>query len=279
MKELSVAAREAGEAFAELVYMVETLRDPGGCPWDAKQSRRSLRSLFLEEAYEALEAMDNDDAEALEGELGDILTHVTFQADFARRKDEFDCTSIVRRNIEKLRRRHPHVFPSQDALTSEGPEEKPGPLDGVSNNVEDVEKSWELIKRKESGRTSILKDLPAGLPGLAVAAILLKRAEKAGVTFESRYDPLQSKTSTDSTENEAEVQAGELLMQTTYNVLKTGVNPEDALRTATARFSRKILSMEQHAGGRPLDELLPDETAQLWELAQKTRTADRNEPA
>ena len=106
----SKQAQSAGEAFAELTAIVELLRNPGGCPWDAEQTHTSLRPNLLEETYETLDAIDSGDPKSLAEELGDIVTQIVFHADVARRQGSFDATSICNAVRQKLVRRHPHVF-------------------------------------------------------------------------------------------------------------------------------------------------------------------------
>ena len=99
-----------GRTFEDLLRVVATLRDPGGCPWDAEQTHESLRPYLLEETYEALEAMEGGGPEQLSEELGDLLTHMAFHIDIAVRAGEFDAADVVSGVIDKLVRRHPHVF-------------------------------------------------------------------------------------------------------------------------------------------------------------------------
>lgn len=243
--------QSAGDAFAELVDVVETLRDPGGCPWDAEQTHRSLRQHILEEVYETLEAIDNDDPSSIEEELGDLLTHVTFHADIGRRAGNFDAASICERVTEKLRRRHPHVF---------GDGEKLGSSD-------DVVEQWEALKRRERGRTSIVGSLPSAMPALAYSVSVQKRAKRAGLDggFQVK-EPLFKRLERES-EEEAEQRAGEFLMRIAMEVANAGVDPETALRNAAVGFRDRVLRAESMVDGRALSELDEDERARVWEEA------------
>ena len=129
------SAKNDQTGFQFLVETVRTLRDPGGCPWDAEQTHQSLRPNLLEEAYETLEAIGDADADALEEELGDVMVQIIFHADIARRNGDFDADSLCRKVAEKLIRRHPHVFGDAEKLES----------------GEEVVDRWERIKRQEAG--------------------------------------------------------------------------------------------------------------------------------
>ena len=191
---MSISSDAAGEAYGDLVQLVETLRDPGGCPWDREQTHVSLRPHLIEEAYEALEAFDSRDNNAIEEELGDLMTHVVFHADIGRREDAFDGASVARRVIEKLRRRHPHVFSDGEKI-------------GQSQDVVD---RWEALKRAESGKTSVASSLPSAMPALAYSASLQKRASRAGVPVESAYPAAEPRFERidDESEEQLEKRAG-----------------------------------------------------------------------
>ena len=154
-----------GRTFEDLLRVVATLRDPGGCPWDAEQTHESLRPYLLEETYEALEAMEGGGPEQLSEELGDLLTHMAFHIDIAVRAGEFDAADVVSGVIDKLVRRHPHVFAGGEKM----------------RDSSEVVERWEDLKRRERGRRSIVESLPVSMPALSYASAVLGRAEKAGV--------------------------------------------------------------------------------------------------
>ena len=151
-----------------LVEVMDRLRSPGGCPWDAEQTHASLSRYLLEETYEALEAMDANDAEALREELGDLLLQIVFHARIAQESNEnFDLDSIAKGVAEKLIRRHPHVF---------------GDL--VVETVEELEDNWAAIKAQEKPRESVTDGVPSAMPSLQIATQLMYRARKLDVSVE-----------------------------------------------------------------------------------------------
>ena len=247
--------RVAGEAFAELVALVRTLRDPGGCPWDADQSHKSLRPYLLEETYELLEAIDSEDADAVEEEMGDILTQIAFHADIGERAGTFDAASVSRRVVDKLRQRHPHVFGDGEKMAA----------------AEEVAGRWEELKRAESGRTSAIASLPSAMPALAYAASVQRRAVKAGLPWPGDDDgPAAFERNEHESDEDAEARAGSLLMKLAREVRDAGVDPETALRSAAVALRDRVLRTEQLAAVRVLSDLEEDERVRLWEKADNS---------
>ena len=158
--EREVAAR-AG--WPELVALMARLRGPEGCPWDREQDHRSLRPCLLEETYEVLEAVDAGDPEALRQELGDLLLQVIFHAQLAAEAGHFDLADVVQGLHDKLVERHPHVFGDKLIATADG-----------------VVEEWESLKREQRGQTPAaqMADVPRGLPALARAQMVLRRAAR-----------------------------------------------------------------------------------------------------
>ena len=220
------------DAFENLMGVVERLRDPGGCPWDREQTHRSLRSHLLEECFEVLEAIDAEDADGLAEELGDVLTHVAFHADIARRAGTFTVEDVLERVTRKLIRRHPHVFGNAQRLDTPG----------------QVEDRWEEIKRGEHvARTSVLDGVPPAMPALAYAAALQRRAAGAGVRSEEL--PAAVAHLADAPDSGAEEAAGDFLFAAVASILDAGVDPETALRAAATRFGRRVRREEGLPGG------------------------------
>ncbi len=148
-----------------LIEVMDQLRSPGGCPWDAEQTHQSLSRYLLEETYEALEAMDQGDVVALREELGDLLLQVVFHARIAQEEDPtFTLDSVAQGVIDKLIRRHPHVFA------------------GVSLETQaELEASWAQVKLAEKGRESITDGVPQAMPALQLATQLLYRSREIDV--------------------------------------------------------------------------------------------------
>jgi len=149
-----------GDRFLDLVEVMDTLRSPGGCPWDARQTHRSLVEYLVEEAYETVEAIEIDDDPGLREELGDLLLQIVFHARIAQEADTpWDIDDVADGIITKLIARHPHVFG-----------------DATADTAEQVEANWHALKAKEKGRTSVTDGIPESLPALVRASKLLARS-------------------------------------------------------------------------------------------------------
>ena len=205
--------------------VMDSLRSPGGCPWDAEQTHESLLKYLLEESYEFIEAVEEDDRIAMREELGDVLLQVYFHARMAEdhSSDPFSIDEVATGVAEKLIRRHPHVFGDVE----------------VSDSAEVLE-NWEAIKAAEKGRTSSTDGVPLGQPALALASKLIYRAEKFGHQIDLAHpitiDPDLS-----------EDQLGDLLFGIIDQATKAGLDPEAALRAANKRFIGQIKALEGQA--------------------------------
>lgn len=248
------------ERLGELVAVVEHLRAPGGCPWDREQTHRSLRTTLLEEAYEVLEAIDEDSMPKLREELGDLLLQVLMQADIAREAGAFDLGDVADAIREKLVRRHPHVF--GDVRVS---------------GAEEVVRNWEALKAREYARDSALDGVQRSLPALQWAYALQKRAANVGFDWRDvdgalekvreELDEIQAAATPEERENEF----GDLLFTLVNVARKMGINPEDALRGTTGRFEARFRMMEEAArrDGRTLAEMPLEELDRYWEAAKR----------
>ncbi len=231
-----------GEALAELARIADRLRAPDGCPWDREQTHASLRPFLLEEAYEALEALDTGGPAKLREELGDLLFQVVIHAQLAREEGRFDLGDVARLLSEKLVRRHPHVF---EGKAIEG----------------DVLSQWEKIKRAErpaDDGSSILDGVPTALPALFRAERLQERVERIGVQVPSIDLPLDI---------DDERFLGDLLFDIVATARRLGFDAETALRAANERFAAHVKRMEEQAlsAGRDLGSYDPDELRRAWE--------------
>ena len=153
----------------DLLYIIEILRGPDGCPWDREQNHRSIRNNFIEETYEAVEAIDKDDPELLKEELGDVLLQVVFHSRMEQEANVFDFSDVCDEVCKKLILRHPHVFSDFDAKTS----------DAVLDN-------WEKIKQKTKGQklqADALLSVPKVFPALIRSQKVQKRAARAGFDY------------------------------------------------------------------------------------------------
>ncbi|MGQ0624471.1 MAG: MazG family protein [Sporichthyaceae bacterium] len=205
-----------GTTFVELVAVMDRLRSPGGCPWDAEQTHSSLLVYALEETYELVEAIETGDRAHLREELGDLLLQVVFHARLAAEhpEDPFGIDEVVAGIRDKLVRRHPHVFGDVHAP------------DAAS-----VEANWEAIKAAEKGRTSAVDGVPLAQPALALAAKLQSRAERAGVTLALAEPAAGSWTG---------IGTGEALFALVARARARGEDPEAALRETCRRVAADL---------------------------------------
>ena len=207
------------EQLQRLAEVMDRLRSPGGCPWDAEQTHESLLKYLLEEAYEYIEAVESGDAEAMKEELGDLLLQVYFHARIAEERSDkpFSVDDVARVVAEKLIHRHPHVFRDTQVQTSE-----------------EVKQNWETIKNAEKSRTSVIDGVPLGQPALPLAAKLIHRAAKNGVEF-PLFDLPENYEGTIT-----EKLVGEALMNIVSLAEKNNIDPESALRSAALAYAEKL---------------------------------------
>ncbi len=247
----SEQAATAGKAFAELAAVVEQLRAPGGCPWDAEQTHISLRPNLLEETYEALEAIDSGNPKNLEEELGDIIIQILFHADIARRENGFDAASVCDSIREKMIRRHPHVFGDEESIDD-------------SEKVMDL---WEDRKRVESGgNRSIVASLPVAIPALAYSSSIQRRVMRAGLPWPEKHAmPLAFGSIEGESTEDGEERAGEYLMAVARQVHAAGIDAETALRKAAVSLRDHVVRAEDAAGEKPLTALDDAERSRIWD--------------
>ena len=252
--------------FEALVAIMARLRDPQtGCPWDREQTPQSLRRYVIEEAYEVVEAVDSGSPSKLAEELGDLLLQVVFHAQLASESGDFAIADVAKAIVEKLIRRHPHVF--GDVFVSDS---------------DQVLKNWEQIKRGETGyedRVSMLDGIPPALPALMRALEVSKRVVKVGFEWPSVSEVLD-KVEEEIAELRIEIAQGETaraadelgdLLFTLVNVARQlKIDPEDALRRMTKRFAARFRHIEDHAArsGRAVSDLTLDEMEALWQAAK-----------
>ncbi len=210
------APEPPGARLLDVVAVMDRLRSPGGCPWDAEQTHSSLRGYLLEEAHEAYDAIVDDDPGAMREELGDVLLQVVFHARVAAEADparRFDVDDVAAELVDKLVRRHPHVF--GDA----------GPRD-----VAGVEAGWEEIKRAEKQRRSPTEGVSRSQPAAAWGATLVRRAGRAGF-------PVPDAADLGSASPE---ELGERLLAVVTAAEQHGWDAEDALREAVRRYAGEL---------------------------------------
>lgn len=260
-----------GHTFEDLMALMARLRAPDGCPWDREQTLESLKAYLVEETYEVLDVMDASHAPKHKEELGDLLFQIVFQAQIAAERGDFDARDVVAGIVEKMIRRHPHVFGEGDRASS----------------AEDAYMRWERIKqaekREREDRVSVLDGVPRALPALLKAQRITDKAARVGfdwsrsedvvVKLEEELDELREAmagTSRDAIEHEM----GDVLF-TLVNLSRfLDLNPEEALRKSTARFTRRFQGIEEQLRqeGRKVEECDPATLEALWQ-AEKAKEA------
>lgn len=245
-----------------LVEVMATLRAPDGCPWDREQTHCSLGKYMLEEAYEAVEAIGENDPDRLCEELGDVLLQVVFHAQMAREAGTFDFHDVVQTITEKLVRRHSHVFGEVQADTPE-----------------EVTRNWEAIKRREKGDkaapVSALEGISTALPALMRAYAIQRGAAKVGFDWETVDGPA-AKVREELDEvlqaprERQEEELGDLLFAVVNLARMLKVDPETALTQTITKFTRRFRHIETRTTeiGRRMDEMTLAEMDLLWEEAK-----------
>lgn len=262
----------------DLLYLMARLRDPEtGCPWDIQQDYASIVPSTLEEAYEVVDAIEKGDFVHLKEELGDLLFQVIFYSQLGKEEERFEFEGVVSTLVEKLIRRHPHVFP-EGTLQSQVQSRHALP--------EDVKARWEAIKqqeREEKGVKGALDDVPLNLPALSRAAKLQKRAASVGFDWDDIQGPI-AKVREELAEVEdaiaqgdkvaIEDEIGDLLFAAVNISRFLKIDPEQALRKAGHKFENRFRYIESHCPS-PLITTEMDTLNRLWDeakIALKVRT-------
>ena len=251
-------------SLAELVEVMARLRAPDGCPWDREQTHASLKPYLLEEAYEALEAIDASDDDELCSELGDVLLQVVFHAQIAAEEGRVSIEEGGRAIVDKLVRRHPHVF-----------------ADATVDGADQVLKNWEQIKKEErreqgADAPSLLDGIPPQLPALMRAQRIQARAAKQGFDWDRIDGPLDKVEEEFAELRQAcqqgdaaavEDEFGDLLFAMVNTSRFLNVDSEQALRAAVGKFERRCRALEAKvaANGRELSDLSLAALDAIWD--------------
>lgn len=205
-----------GSRLLDVVAVMDRLRSPGGCPWDAEQTHASLATYLVEETFETLAAIDADDSEALREELGDVLLQVAFHARIAEEAQvrPWSVDDVASDLVDKLVRRHPHVF-----------------ADGSATTASEVEQSWHSLKQAEKSRRTVVDGVPMALPALALSEKLLSRTDKAGLDLEVDEPVLPDDLD--------EALLGSILFGVVSVARRRGLDAESALRRTAHAFAEQ----------------------------------------
>ena len=263
MVDFQCKRRYGWEDFLEIMRL---LRAPGGCPWDAEQTHGSIRRNFLEETYEALDAIDRDDPAGMCEELGDVLMQAAFHAQIEAERGRFTMDDVVDGVAQKLVYRHPHVFGTVEVADSQ-----------------EVLVNWEALKRKEKAQSTTadaIESVPHTLPALWRAEKIAGKTSKAGFDWASALSALgkleeevrELREALEAGEAEAphgvREELGDLLFITAKVAQMSGVDPEDALHRACDKFDGRFRRVEAMAD-KPLGEYAEAELVELWKSSKK----------
>lgn len=244
--------------FEELVDIVKQLRAPDGCPWDREQTNASLLPYFLEEVYEVIESVDNENWPELKEEVGDILLHAVLQAVIAEENNHFSINDSLANINEKLVRRHPHVF---------GDVQAEAPFHAKQN--------WEAVKHKEKNRKSRLDGVPVTLPALIRGQRLQQKASHAGFDWnkvEEVWDKIHEEilelkeAQSKSTKEHIEEEIGDVLFSVVNLARFLDISAEDALRKTNKKFTTRFAQVEEELKqrGKTVEESNLEEMDEIW---------------
>jgi MazG family protein len=249
------------DALISLLEIMERLRAPDGCPWDAQQTEQTLKVYLLEEAYEVLDAIEKEDSEALCEELGDLFFQIIFLTQLAKEKGKFTFLNVMERIRDKMIRRHPHVFGEKKV-----------------RDAQEVVDNWAKIKRQEKKEKpeEVLNRVPASLPALLRAHRLSERAARFGFDWKDKEQVwekvkeefLELKTAMEEKSAEkVKEEIGDLIFSLVNLSRHWGFNAEDILRHTntkfTDRFNKMILSLREK--GIDVEKASIEQMDQIWE--------------
>ena len=260
----------AGETFAAFVDTIAALRAPNGCPWDREQTHESIARNMIEEAYEAVDAIEQYDAPHLREELGDVLLQVVLQSQIAADAGEFTVVDVCRDVNAKMIRRHPHVFGEAAAGSAED-------VLSIWDNVKLAEKSAADAQAEEP--EGLLDSVPVSFPALLQAYKISRKAVAAGFEWDTVEDVwakveeeiAEFKQACRSDDAQAkELEFGDVLFSLVNVARKEGIDAETALRATCRKFRERWAFMEGAAWGqgKRIEELDMDEMQQLWDQAK-----------
>ena len=271
MTDANGVAGQDNRAFQTLVDIVARLRAPDGCPWDREQTHQSLTPFLIEETYEAVEEIDANSMPGLREELGDVLLQVMLHSEIASEAGDFTVDDVIEGLVNKLIRRHPHVFGDADARTAE-----------------EVAARWEVLKSEERHGASLMEGVPANLPALTYAQRAQGRAANVGFDWPNidgvlakvveEATELAEATDAQTGEDAAEAHAaqewefGDLLFSLVNLARRMDIDAETALRHANRRFVSRFRHMEDTARerGEEFSGMSPEQMDGLWEEAKQS---------
>ena len=253
---------QAEKKFEALIEIVSKLRSPEGCPWDIEQTSKSLIPFFIEEVYEVVEAIDNEDWDALKEELGDVMLHLIFQALIAEEQKKFSIQDSIASVSDKLIRRHPHVFENEK-----------------ENNSFHADQNWERAKHKENNRKSRIDGVPKGLPSIIQAQRLQQKASHSGFDWKNSKDVWKKINEEieelkiaekDGDINQIENELGDAIFSLVNLARFLDISAENALRKTNDKFKNRFRYIEKvlKKNGKKFEETKLRELDKYWNEAK-----------
>jgi len=234
----------------EIIDVVKKLRDPKkGCPWDIQQNAKTLAKYTLEEAYEVVEAIETGNYTELEDELGDLLLQVIYHSVIAEEKKKFNIKNVIRKSVQKMKSRHPHIFLKNENIKS----------------IEDVNEYWEYkkkLERKSKGAKSVLDGVSISLPAVTRALKLQKRAAKEGFDWKNSIDTMKkvkeevnelSMEIKDNNKKNIKEELGDLFFSCINLSRKLGLDVESVIRDSNRKFEKRFKKMEKNMNKNKLE--------------------------
>lgn len=259
--------------YDDLKTLMQRLRDPDtGCPWDVKQTYRTIVPHTLEEVYEVIDTIERDDYSHLREELGDLVFQVVFYAQIASEEERFDLDDVIHDLVSKLLYRHPHVFPEGTLESRVEPGRRPP--------SSTVNQQWERLKDQEKAPSHLLHDVPHALPGLLRARKLQKRAARVGFDWpdtEGIFDKIEEEllelreAAHKGDQAHCEEELGDLLFVIANLSMHLKVDPEQALRRTAGKFERRFghVESEVNTAGGDWSDFTLDQLDAFWDEAKK----------
>jgi MazG family protein len=249
------------DSFKNFIKIVKRLRKE--CPWDREQTHQSIRHSLIEETYEVIEAIDQQDLIELKRELGDVLLHIVLHAVMAEEEQAFTLNDVIESISEKMTRRHPHVFGNTQV-----------------KNAHEVKKNWEHIKLKE-GRTSVIDGVPKEMPALLRALRIQEKASKVGFDWKKKRDVWKkvaeeikelSGAEQSKKQDRIEEEFGDVLFALVNYSRFIGVNPEFALNGSTNKFTKRFYHVEEELQrrGKRIGTVTMKEMDEIWDAKKKS---------
>lgn len=244
----------------EFIETIARLRGPNGCPWDREQTHKTLKRYLIEETYEAVDAMENDDSQELMEELGDVLLQIVLHSQIAAENKTFTFDDVAKHVNNKMISRHPHVFGDLELKTAD-----------------EVLANWDDFKKQEKPNREVFEGIPNSLPALLKALKVSKKVTKYGFDWEDKnhllraldleYKEVQEAFSTDNKEHQME-ELGDLLLMLVNLARFNKIDPEESLNKSIKKFTSRFNSVKNLSNDK-LKELSPTEIQKLWETVKE----------